>query len=279
MKKTSKVFGAVALSAALAFGCSLPAFAADEYGVAIGDLASDTHVEQGDAISTDVKVATRVTNINVAVPLTVTIVADSAGGDVLHPSAGLKNYANGVYDAELTTGYRIENYSPFPVKITDIATQDTSDGSWALVTADVVDSGTGEAKEALEGKIGDLNLTLVPSTEVDNTSNGNQVDKNEGNQLSTEGVNLADVLVAAGDVTTSGTNPNWVVASKVSADEPAIMGLLLSGTSSILSNVTEGSILQGTAENPADPGPDPVEADKAFKVFYTVSATSLVNAS
>lgn len=272
MKATSKVFGAVALSAALALGCAVPAFAAEPYGTSV-DAATvpEDGVKQGGSVATDVKVATIVTNINVAVPLNVTIVADAASNNVLAPTSGLKHYVDGVYDSSATTGYRIENYSPFPVKIADIATVDTSDGGWALVNADVLGKDTGT------GTIGDLNLTLKPGNLGPSVSNGVMTTNDEGNKTNdaadSDGINLADVKVAA-EGTKSGTDPKWTVDRKVSNDEPAIMGLLLSGTNSILKNVKEPSILQGSADDPVNP--DPVEADKAFKIFYTVSATSLV---
>lgn len=270
MKKTSKVFGAVALSAALAFGCALPAFADEPYGTAIGDADVQTK-QQGDAVATDVKVATRVTNINVAVPLQVTIVAETASNQVLAPTAGLKHYVDGVYDSSATTGYRIENYSPFPVKVADIAVLDTSDGGWALVSTDVLE------QETTTGKIGDLNLTLKPANAGSNIIGGNTVWNDEGNKnpnAETDGINLADVQVAAeGDQ--SSTDPKWTIDRKVSDDEPAIMGLLLAGSNSILKNVNEPSILMGDADNQVEN--DPIEADNAFRIFYTVSATSLAS--
>lgn len=267
MKASSKLFGMVALSAALAFGCAVPAFAVDEYGTAIGE-ATPTDVEQGSSVATDVKVATRITNINVAVPLTVTVVADSASGDVLVPSAGLKHYVDGQFNPGGTTGYRIENYSPFPVKIADIATKDISNGDWKLVNTTVV------GQEAT-ARVGDLNLTLAPSQLNDDKSGANQVTKNEGNMNTATGVtpiDLSSVLIAA-DADKSDTDPAWIINRKASDTEPAIMGLLLSGTSSILANVNEGSILLGDDDNPVEN--DPVEADSAFQIIYTVSATNL----
>lgn len=270
MKATSKTLGALALSATLAMGCAVPAFAADEYGTAVGEAAVDK-VEQGSSVATDVLVATRITNINVAVPLTVTIVADSAGNEVLHPSAGLKHYTAGAFDPDSTTGYRIENYSPFPIKIADIATSDNSKGEWALVSDEVM------TEEAKVGAIGDLNLTLKPANAGETITGGVLTSKDEGNKATgaeTDGINLASVKLT-GDAVKSGTDPKWTIDRKVSDNEPAIMGLLLSGTNSILKNVNEGSILMGDADNPLET--DPVEADNAFQIIYTVSATSLAN--
>lgn len=269
MKKTSKLFGTMALSAALALGCAMPAFAAEPYGTSVDETTGPENVKQGSNVSTDVHVATRITNINVAVPLNVTIVADAASNEVLAPTSGLKHYTDGAFDASATTGYRIENYSPFPVKITDIATQDTSDGAWVLTADDVI------GEEAKAGKIGDLNLTIKPSG-----FSQSDTEKNEGNKHpeadTKNGINLASIKVE-GDATKSGTDPKWIIDRKVTTDEPSIMGLTLSGSNSILKNVNEGSILMGTDKDPVTDGPDPVEADKAFKIFYTVSATSLAS--
>lgn len=267
MKKTSKLLGAVALSTALAFGAAIPAFGAERYGVDVS-VESDTATEQGGSVATDVKIATRVTNINVAVPLTITIVADSGSGEILAPTAGVKNYEDGVWNS--TTGYRIENYSPFPVKVSNIETKDTSDGKWALLAGTSVTDGTLTDAATQYGRTGDLLLKLVPSNKVDDKSGSNQTALNEANQLSNQVIDLGEVL-------DSGINPGWAVARKASATEPAIMGLTLSGTNSILRNVNEGSILWGTDEegNEAD---ESIEAEKAFQIIYTVSATSLNDA-
>lgn len=271
MKASTKLIGTVALSAALALGCAAPALAAEPYGTTVPQGEKQT-VKQGDAVSTDVKVATRITNINCSVPLSLTIVADSAGGNILAPTAGLKHYTGGVFDPDATTGYRIENYSPFPIKVADIATADTSDGNWALVSTDV----TGQDATA---KIGDLNLVLRPANAGSSTSGGDMVTNDEGNKnpnAETAGINLAAIKLA--DPATSlksGTDPKWTIDRTVSADEPAIMGLALAGMNSILKNVNEGSILMGDETNPVTP--DPVAADNAFKIYYTVGATSLAS--
>ncbi len=133
-------------------------------------------------------------------------------------------------------------------------------------------------QEAAAGSIGDLNLTLKPANAGSTITGGTMISNDEGNKnpdAETTGINLADVKVAAeGDK--SGTDPKWTIDRKVSDDEPAIMGLLLSGANSILKNVNEGSILMGSADAPVDS--DPVAADNAFKIFYVVGATSLASA-
>lgn len=264
MKKTGKLFGMMAITTALALGTAMPAFAAEKYGVDVSGEKS-TATEQGGSVATDVKIATRVTNINVAVPLTVTIVADSGSGDVLAPSAGLKNYTAGALSS--TTGYRIENYSPFPVKVSNIETKDTSDGKWALLSASDVTDGTLIDDATMYGRTGDLLLKLVPSDPKNEKEGANQVALNEGNQRSNQVIDLGEVLEA-------GVDPDWAIARKASSTEPAIMGLTLSGSNSILRNINEGSILWGTDEE-ANEADESIEAENAFQIIYTVSATSL----
>lgn len=261
MKKTAKGLGAIALSATLALGCAAPAFAVgDEYGTAVGEQQEYVK-KQNDTVATDVKVATVVTNINVAVPLDVTIVADAAGTDIMHPSSGMKHYdssGNLLADGGIT-GYRIENYSTYPVAIKGIAAEDNSKGQWELVQAIAADNmTTGGAN-----KIGDLCLTLTPAAQTKNTTLGlvNEGDVSGGN-----------AQVALYDASQNAQTPGWIVDRKVTDTEPAIMGLLLEGKSSALKNVNDPSVLLGDKDNPVDP--DPVMPDDAFKIIYTVGAAS-----
>ena len=63
MKKSGKALGALALSATLAMGCAVPAFAADEYGTDIGIYSDHTeNLKQNDSVYTDVKIATMITD-------------------------------------------------------------------------------------------------------------------------------------------------------------------------------------------------------------------------
>ncbi len=261
MKKTSKVLGAIALSATLAAGCAIPAFAADEYGTAVGDQQEYVK-KHNDTVATDVKIATVVTNINVAVPLNITIVADAAGTDIMHPSAGMKHQdASGALLATNgITGYRIENYSTYPIAIKGIEVTDNSNGQWELVDAIAAD---GTATTGGPNKVGDLALTLTPAAAVNNTTQYlvNEGDKSGGNNV----VRLFDAV-------TTKQEPGWIVDRKVSDDIPAIMGLLIEGKNSALKNVNDDSVLLGDKDNPQDP--DPVKADEAFKIIYTVGAAS-----
>lgn len=273
MKKTSKMIGAVALASALALGTAVPAFAADptfpdDYTAGIGEYDHQENLRQNSEVNTQVNVATVVTNINVAVPIDLTIVANSAGGDVVAPSSGVK--PNGGTTA---TGYRIENYSEYPVAIKNIKTEENGE-DWKLVESIPADLSRDTAAGA---KIGDLALDLAPSDAVDTP------DVNEGNQNAKGGkVGLKDICTA------NGVNPEWTVASGQKGTNgkvvPSIMGLTLAGKSSALQNVHSNSVLEGTAVTPGDPDAspavpaDPFEADKAFKIIYTVAVGTVAGA-
>ncbi len=110
MKKTSKLFGAIALSATLAMGCALPAFAAETAGATDDIEASedDTTINkvEGEELTagtknTVVKVSTHTSQITVTVPIALPVVADTAGGFGLSPNNyGITN--GSVPDIEVT---------------------------------------------------------------------------------------------------------------------------------------------------------------------------------
>lgn len=262
MKKTSKVLGSVALAATLALGCAAPAFA-DPYGTAVGDMDSRNDLKQhDDSMGTDVNIATMITNISVAVPLDLTIVADSAGGPIMAPSAGVKTLdsTGNLIAADPITGYRIENYSTYPVKIEGISVTDNSNGQWELVQAIAADGKTtGDAN-----KIGDLCLTLTPSAAKAWSSPIPTV--NEGD------VSGTSAQVALFDAKGATQNPAWIIDRQISDTHPSILGLTLAGTSSALKNVNDASVLLGSDDDPLDP--DPTLADRAFRITYTVAAAS-----
>lgn len=261
--KKSKMIGAIALSTALALGCAVPAFA-DPYGTKMGEMDHQDELKQhDDSMGTDVNVATMITNISVAVPLDLTIVADSAGGPIAAPSAGVKQLdstGNMVTADDAITGYRIENYSTYPVKIEGISVTDNSDGQWELVSALAADGKTTGGAN----KVGDLCLTLAPSAPKAWTAAIPTV--NEGD------VTTNATPVALFDAKSAVVNPAWIVDRQVSDTQPSIMGLTLAGNSSALKNVNDASVLLGTADDPQDP--DPTMADCAFRITYTVAAAS-----
>ncbi|WP_165253288.1 hypothetical protein [Adlercreutzia sp. ZJ304] len=245
MKKTSKIFGAVALSAALAMGCAVPAFAADlGSGDGTVDASTDNPVVNS-AVSTDVKVKARISQIDVTVPLNVTIVADAAGGPLGVPSEGIKTFT--AQNTADISGYRIENESSFPVAITNIATTDSSSGDWKLVST--------INNASITGAVGDLAIKLEPSDAVNKDSEDSDLTtgtKNEGNKAT--GATPIDLATGSND-------PKWTVAAKPNEQQTAsIMGLKMSGS---------GSELQGVSSALTTTGVD------AFRITFTVAATSL----
>lgn len=183
MKK--KMLGAVALSAALAIGTAVPAFAETtqydqsytdgsvKYGVDDNyqqidkaDVAKDqdgdgnrdgvaviNDQEDGNS-QTPVYIQTNIAQINVAVPTKLVFVAESIGGDMMVPSAGV---------------YTIQNYTTkAPIYITDIeAAYADEEGNWVLV-----DDATqvGEGVEAATAKRANLMVSMASDQDVNGKS-------------------------------------------------------------------------------------------------------------
>ena len=132
-----KTFAALALSATLAMG-AVPAFAEE---LAEVGTVTDQSVSNGGTTSTTVKVKTEVGNLVVALPLNMTIVANTEGGQAKCPSQ----------DA-----YLIQNKSVFPIKITAAkAEAQGTTGDWVLKT------GTLDGQGTPTGNVGDLALKLT----------------------------------------------------------------------------------------------------------------------
>ncbi|WP_165252911.1 hypothetical protein [Adlercreutzia sp. ZJ304] len=100
MKKTSKVLGAIGLSAALAIGCALPAFAEGEPAGSLseinGNTYSNTSLPSGTGTDgTTVGVKSYISNISVQVPLEAIVYADVVGSTTA--GEGLKCPSSDVY--------------------------------------------------------------------------------------------------------------------------------------------------------------------------------------
>lgn len=162
--KATKSIGAIALSGALALGCAVPAFAAPDgpdadgnYNPVVewdedesGDKVPQTIVDGADGASeTPVYIDVKKSNINVAVPIELRLVAETAGGDLLCPSDGV---------------YGVENFSMntavYVNKVEVVYNEDVNaDGvNWELVT-DATQVGSGV--EAANAKLGNLMVTLA----------------------------------------------------------------------------------------------------------------------
>lgn len=285
--KATKIFGAVALSAALAIGTAVPAFAVDpvdpydeypkeESGAITGGVGAEvtdtTNQADGSSISTDIYVKSRVSQLNVAVPLKIGIVADTEH-NVMAPSAGLKSQhsANcGATDCSDEgkligiTGYRIQNGSSFPILIDNVAVTENGD-DWKL-KKDFGATGNEDYAPSAGAKIGDLALTLKPTGNTEGNrevKDGHDIYSgiNEGDQAATKNteVNLFDAK--------GGSKPGWIVKGGT-ADSPSILGLELKGNASDLKNIKDRTtIATGTDPNYTYSGD--------FSVTYTVKATSL----
>lgn len=229
MKKTSKLFGAVALSAALAMGCAVPAFATDPEASVDTDLSSTTSPDTG--IETEVSLKAKINNINVAVPLKMSFVVNAEGGALAAaPSAGTKTLADGNVTI---SGYRIENGSPFDVAVTNVKAAASDTNEWKLLDASDTTDDITTSTYAVQGTIGDLKMTLEPSAAAEATATDDKIKKakNEGNQSEGGLVNLKE------DAT--GVDPDWRVKANISSNKAnSIMGLQLDGTSSRLLNVS-----------------------------------------
>lgn len=162
MKKTSKLFGAIALSAAMAVGTAVPAFAAPQTNAdgdyeAVVEWNEDTdgniipeEIEDGadGATNTPVYIDVNKSNINVAVPIELRLVAETAGGNLICPSDGVYgvwNYSTNtaVYINKVEVGYNDD--------------VNANGVNWELVTDSAL---VGDGVEATTAALGNLMVTL-----------------------------------------------------------------------------------------------------------------------
>ncbi|WP_165062972.1 hypothetical protein [Adlercreutzia sp. ZJ154] len=140
MKKTTKIMSTLALSAVLAMGCAVPAFAADgdtpNYGSKVGESGTqlnNTNTNPDDnvgtvtngagAAMTDINLRTTTDQINCMLPLEMTVAAKTLGGPIICPSAGAYTIQNNVetgslyiigMKAELQEGWAASNKTALP---------------------------------------------------------------------------------------------------------------------------------------------------------------------
>ncbi|WP_165253686.1 hypothetical protein [Adlercreutzia sp. ZJ304] len=152
MKKTSKVLSAIGLSAALAVGTALPAFAApaapfdeigestednpapkvDEYGQ-VDNGATENFKDTNDSDSVEKKEATASTEaylgavtyqIDATLPLKIAMVGDMGGGKLMTPHSGIYTITNNNDQAGLVvSGIETEMYAGDGVTVTTGTTQ------------------------------------------------------------------------------------------------------------------------------------------------------------
>ena len=121
MKKSCKIFSAIALSAILAMGTAIPAFANTTDEVNAGDATNATNYNraqlQSDGAHTNVNIATYSSNYSVTVPLYAPFLLDTAGGQGMAPS-----------------NYYIQNNGQANVYVNQVdwAIQDDFKGKWTF---------------------------------------------------------------------------------------------------------------------------------------------------
>lgn len=144
MKNKKSLLGALALSAALVVGTALPAFAADQGQANVG---SGTGSETSVSIATYNDGSVSPDQVSVTVPLSMTIVARTAGGDLMTPN-----------------GYKITNNSSVnAVKVTPAYSMDNSSFNLLLTDKDDDIQTKGAYNDAPTGYDGYLKMTLLPS--------------------------------------------------------------------------------------------------------------------
>lgn len=233
MKKTSKVFGALAVSAALAMGTMGSAFAAPTVGTEKGDLkdeANSTTIVELEAIASQ---------INATIPLNVTVVADIDGVEqMVTPSEGAYKITNNSTSGRLfVTG----------VEAT-LSNADVDNPSWNAANTNSPEGVSSSPNTAdSTPAIGSVCLTLTSGELVDGMGD------DAGKKVF--GTTTNDSIVLVGK--TPKTSPNdWVVAKKT-GDVAGELGLKIEGGNSKLSNIS-------TEES---------SAQELVKVKYTVTMT------
>lgn len=142
MKKSRQIFGAVALSAVLAFGTAVPAFANVVTDIDPTEATDETEYSKenlADGASTNVNIATYSSNYSVIVPLYAPFMLDTAGGTGIAPNNyGIKNHGDAavfVTNVEWTMneagawtfGYELgSDTTPMNVNLTSIRNNNTS---------------------------------------------------------------------------------------------------------------------------------------------------------
>lgn len=124
MKK--KVLATAALTAALAFGTAVPAFAAES-------ATEDTAFTKDQ--TTTVSIETNTDQLSASIPIKMTVVAPAGGGDIKAPGS----------DA-----YKITNNSLIPIYVTSL-TGGEKDAGWKLVSA---------ISDTVAGTVGDIQMSV-----------------------------------------------------------------------------------------------------------------------
>lgn len=232
MMKTSKILGTVALSAALAMGVAVPAFATDidntDDSVDTPGAGFETHAVTGkgepitkdtkDNAKTEINLRTETDVINCTLPLKMTVVAKVTGGPILCPSEKAYKIVNENEDSALY--------------VTGVVA--ALDEMWEPASNHYDSTDSVNAPTATD-KYGKVSMGLQAGTE-------NAVELVGGNKV-----------LSASD---AASKVNWKIAKKVSGATDNVLGLALSGNSSKISGIDT----------------DNTSGETLITVTYTVSA-------
>lgn len=143
MKK--QIFGAILLSAALAVGTAMPAFATgtvtdttNKQGTVGSDSSYTISNVAGEGGETTVNISTVVTQINVSVPLEVGFYAETGGGTLGVPSDGV---------------YKLKNAGATDIYVVNIATSGVDAAKWQTVSGTTSFDPTVAVSDVVYGKI------------------------------------------------------------------------------------------------------------------------------
>lgn len=209
MKKNTMI-GTLALSAALAMGTAIPAFAAESVGEDLGDFTDANNS------TTTVQLEAVASQINATIPLNVTVVADIDGAEqMITPSQGAYKIVNKSTSGKL-----------FVTGVEATLSNTSSNVKWNAADSDDPATVSPTPVTTPAAKYGSVCLTLTSGELKEGTGSnaGTQVFKSESDPI---------VLV--------GANPNtapeeWVVP-KATADADGELGLKLYGGNSHLSGL------------------------------------------
>lgn len=231
MKKSRKIFGAVALSAVLAFGTAVPAFA-DNTNMTGEDVANTTNVAninqnspKGDA-STTINIATYSSHYSVTLPLALPFMLDQQGGDGVAPTGyyiqnnGEKaaveiwNVSWEMNDAKNGTGTNAKYTFGFADTLasgtgkTLVSGVQPQYGSFVIKAASTDTAGKPNAKFATTAYVGSNSYTSATTTNqaaLNRTELGGTASKDGAFYNYHEFANGAWVIAAADNTTTPGT--------------------------------------------------------------------------
>lgn len=238
MKKTSKLFGAVALSAALALGTAVPAFADptfndDQIGVD-GSNEVQTATMDADTTSgnTNVFLKTTTTQINATIPLDIVVTANVEGGAMVTPSETAYTISNNNENANL--------YVKKAVASTETGWTGASDAVWPAT------GGTAAADpNAANGSF------LMRITAKNDTKTWPSVVLVSSNPALKETSDATASCAREIDV-----NDKWIVPPASSNTAPGVLKLKLEGVASAIKNLKA----------------DNTTTEKIMTITYTVTA-------